>query len=110
MRPLLERLKNEILLLDGSMGALLQSRGLPPGYATDLWNLERPQDIQQVHSEYVEAGSDIILTNTFGSSRLRLREYDAEGQIREINEAGVEMARRAAKGKAYVAGKNHESP
>jgi len=104
VRPLLERLKNEILLLDGSMGALLQSRGLPPGYAPDLWNLERPQDIQQVHSEYVEAGSDIILTNTFGSSRLRLREYDAEGQIREINEAGVEMARRAAKGKAYVAG------
>ena len=104
MRPLLERLKNEILLLDGSMGALLQSRGLPPGYAPDLWNLERPQDIQQVHSEYVEAGSDIILTNTFGSSRLRLREYDAEGQIREINEAGVEMARRASRGKAYVAG------
>jgi 5-methyltetrahydrofolate--homocysteine methyltransferase len=104
VKPLLERLKNEILLLDGSMGALLQSRGLPPGYAPDLWNLERPQDIQQVHSEYVEAGSDIILTNTFGSSRLRLREYDAEGQIREINEAGVEMARRAAKGKAYVAG------
>ncbi len=104
MKPLLERLKNEILLLDGSMGALLQSRGLPPGYAPDLWNLERPQDIQQVHSEYVEAGSDIILTNTFGSSRLRLREYDAEGQIREINEAGVEMARRASRGKAYVAG------
>ena len=104
MKPLLERLKNEILLLDGSMGALLQSRGLPAGYAPDLWNLERPLDIQQVHSEYVQAGSDIILTNTFGSSRLRLREYESEGQIREINEAGVEMARRAARGKAYVAG------
>lgn len=100
----MERLKSEILLLDGSMGALLQSRGLPAGYAPDLWNLERPQEIQHVHSEYVNAGSDIILTNTFGSSRLRLREYDAENRIVEINRAGVELAHRASRGRAYVAG------
>ncbi len=104
MKPLLDRLKTEILLLDGSMGALLQTRGLPAGYAPDLWNLERPQEIQRVHAEYVEAGSDIILTNTFGSSRLRLREYDAEHRIIEINRAGVDLAQRASHGRAYVAG------
>ncbi len=104
MTPLLERLKQDILILDGSMGALLQGRGLPPGYAPDLWNLERPQDIQAVHAEYRAAGSDILLTNTFGASRRRLAEYQAEGRIREINVAGVDLARRAAAGKAYVAG------
>ncbi|MGC8529655.1 MAG: homocysteine S-methyltransferase family protein [Leptospirillia bacterium] len=104
MIPLLERLKKDILILDGSMGALLQGRGLPPGYAPDLWNLERPKDIQAVHAEYRAAGSDILLTNTFGASRRRLAEYQAEGRIREINHAGVELARRAAAGKAYVAG------
>ena len=86
------------------MGALLQSRGLPAGYAPDLWNLERPSDIQNVHAEYVDAGSDIILTNTFGSSRLRLREYNSEDRIGEINRAGVELARRASRGRAYIAG------
>ena len=104
MIPLLERLKKDILILDGSMGALLQGRGLPPGYAPDLWNLERPKDIQAVHAEYRAAGSDILLTNTFGASRRRLAEYQAEGRIREINHAGVELARRAAQGKAYIAG------
>ncbi len=104
MIPLLERLQRDILLLDGSMGALLQGRGLPPGYAPDLWNLERPDDIAAVHAEYAEAGSDILLTNTFGASRLRLQEYHAESRIREINEAGVVLARRASKGKAYIAG------
>ena len=104
MTPLLERLKKDILILDGSMGALLQGRGLPPGYAPDLWNLERPKDIQAVHAEYRAAGSDILLTNTFGASRRRLAEYQAEGRIREINVAGVELARRAAGGKAYIAG------
>lgn len=102
--PILERLQREILLLDGSMGALLQGRGLPPGYAPDLWNLERPDDIAAVHAEYAQAGSNILLTNTFGASRLRLQEYQAESRIREINEAGVLLARRASKGKAYIAG------
>jgi 5-methyltetrahydrofolate--homocysteine methyltransferase len=101
---ILERLRKEILLLDGSMGALLQGRGLPPGYAPDLWNLEKPDEIAAVHAEYAAAGSNILLTNTFGASRLRLAEYGAESRIREINRAGVELARRASKGKAYIAG------
>lgn len=104
MNELLNRLTNEVLLLDGSMGAMLQLRGLPPGYAPDLWNLEKPDVIFDIHREYVKAGSNIILTNTFGASRLRLAEYDAENKLQEINHAAVQMARKAIGDKGYVAG------
>lgn len=104
MQKFLHKLKNEIMLLDGSMGAMLQSRGLPPGYAPDLWNLERPDVVLDIHREYVNAGSDVILTNTFGSTRLRLAEYSAENRLREINQEAVKIARKAAENKAFVAG------
>ncbi len=90
------------MILDGSMGALLQSRKLPDGYAPDLWNLENPQAIESVHREYIDAGSDIVLTNTFGATSLRLGEYGAAAQLREINEAAVSIARRAAAGRAVL--------
>ncbi len=102
--PILDRLSKEILILDGSMGALLQGRELPMGYAPDLWNLENPKAIEAVHREYIEAGSNILLTNTFGASRLRLAEYKAEGKLKEINHAAVDIARKASGGKAYLAG------
>lgn len=78
------------------MGAFLQARGLPDGYAPDLWNVENPDVITSIHREYISAGCDIILTNTFGASRLRLGEYDAQHRVREINLAAVANARRAA--------------
>jgi 5-methyltetrahydrofolate--homocysteine methyltransferase len=90
-----DRLKNEVLILDGSMGAFLQARGLPDGYAPDLWNVEQPEAITAVHREYVNAGADILLTNTFGASRIRLGEYGAQARVREINIAAAECARRA---------------
>ncbi|MDD5433940.1 MAG: homocysteine S-methyltransferase family protein [Nitrospira sp.] len=93
-----------MLLLDGSMGAMLQLRGLPPGYAPDLWNLEKPDVISDIHREYIKAGSNIILTNTFGASRLRLTEYDAENRLREINQEAVKIARKAAGDSVFVAG------
>lgn len=87
------------------MGALLQGRGLPNGYAPDLWNLERPKDILQVHKEYAAAGADILLTNTFGASKLRLAEYNAYNKLREINFSAVKLAREAFAGRTgYVAG------
>ena len=104
MRNLLQRLRHEVLLLDGSMGVMLQNRGLPAGYAPDLWNLERPDIIHEVHREYVKAGSDIILTNTFGASRLRLAEYGAEDKLAEINREAVRIARKAAGESGFVAG------
>jgi 5-methyltetrahydrofolate--homocysteine methyltransferase len=100
---LLDDLKRKILILDGSMGALLQNRGLPSGYAPDLWNLENPDAIEAVHREYAEAGSDIVITNTFGASRIRLEEYDAVDRLVAINHAAVKIARKGAPGR-YVAG------
>ena len=100
---LLSDLKEKILILDGSMGALLQDRGLPAGYAPDLWNLEKPEIIEAVHREYAEAGADVVITNTFGASRLRLAEYNAVDKLADINRAAVNIARKGAP-RAYVAG------
>ncbi len=101
---ILERLAREALTLDGSMGALLQGRGLPSGYAPDLWNLENAAAIEAVQREYVKAGARILLTNTFGASRRRLAEYDAQSRLREINAAAVAIARRAGGDSVLVAG------
>ena len=97
-------LANELMILDGSMGALLQKRGLPPGYAPDLWNIENPDTIRGVHQEYFDAGANIIITNTFGASRLRLQEYQAYGKLKEINARAVDIARSVVGEKGFVAG------
>ncbi len=101
---IIERLGKEVLIIDGSMGALLQSEGLPSGYAPDLWNLEKPDAIASVHKRYVEAGAQIIISNTFGASRPRLEEYGRQNDLKKINRAGIEIARKAADGRALVAG------
>lgn len=99
-----EALNNRLLVLDGSMGALLMKRNLPPGYAPDLWNLEKPEIIEQTQREYAEAGADILITNTFGASKLRLNEYQAYSKLKEINSRAVEIARRAGGDKTFIAG------
>lgn len=99
-----EELGKRILVLDGSMGALLQNRGLPAGMAPDVWMMDNSDVIFGAHKEYADAGADILITNTFGASRWRLAEYQAEGRIREINARAVELARKAANGRAFVAG------
>lgn len=93
---LLKELEKRILILDGSTGALLQGRGLPDGHAPDLWNLENPEAVRDVSRHYAEAGSDIVLTNTFGASRLRLAEYGAYDKLKDINRAAVKLAREGA--------------
>ncbi len=101
---LIERLGKEVIIIDGSMGALLQSEGLPSGYSPDLWNLEKPDAIASVHKRYIDAGAQIIIANTFGASRPRLEEYGREHDLKKVNRAGVEIARKAADGRALVAG------
>jgi len=96
MTNLLDTLNSKIMILDGSMGALLQGRGLPYGYAPDLWNLEKPDTVKDVHAQYAGAGSDIVLTNTFGASRLRLAEYNAQNDLKQINRIAVKLARQGA--------------
>ena len=90
--------------MDGAMGSLLRSRGLPAGIPVAAWNLEAPEAVLGVHRDYVEAGAGILLTNTFGASRDRLEAIGAGDRVESINRAGAELARRAASSGALVAG------
>jgi len=92
---LLEALRDRVLLGDGATGTELQQAGLPPGGCGEAWNLDAPEKILAIQRAYVDAGSDCLITNTFGASRIMLERHDEEGRVREINRAGVEIARRA---------------
>jgi 5-methyltetrahydrofolate--homocysteine methyltransferase len=101
--PFLEAIRERILVLDGAMGTMLQERGLKPGQSPEELNLTLPEVVAGVHREYRDAGADIIVTNTFGGNREKLSHYGLEDRLREINQAGVTIARDAAGDSAYVA-------
>jgi 5-methyltetrahydrofolate--homocysteine methyltransferase len=84
------------LLADGATGSNLFERGLQSGDAPELWNTEHPDRVAQLHQAFVEAGADIILTNSFGGTRHRLKLHKAEGRVAELNEAAARLARREA--------------
>jgi 5-methyltetrahydrofolate--homocysteine methyltransferase len=90
------------VITDGAWGTQLQARGLSQGEFPDLWNLSHRDRVLEVARSYVEAGSEVILTNTFGANRLRLGEQAAASQLEEINVRGVEISREAAQGRAQV--------
>lgn len=91
------------LLTDGAWGTQLQARGLTTGEFPDGWNLTHADKVGEVARAYVEAGSQIILTNTFGANRVRLAESDELArQVVEINRKGVGISKQAAEGRAYV--------
>ena len=81
------------LLADGATGTTLFDMGLVSGDAPELWNVDQPDRIRALHRGFVEAGSDIILTNTFGANRHRLKLHGAEGRVKELNAAAVRLAR-----------------
>ena len=84
------------LLADGAMGSNLFDRGLVSGDAPELWNITHPDRIAQLHAEFVAAGADILLTNSFGGTRHRLKLHQAEGRVAELNAAAARLARSAA--------------
>jgi methionine synthase I (cobalamin-dependent) len=103
MHPLIESLlKERPVLTDGSWGTQIQKRGLKRGESPDSWNLNHPQLVEEVAGVYVDAGSRIILTNTFGSSRPALERFGLGDKTAEINAAGVRISKKAAKDRAYV--------
>jgi 5-methyltetrahydrofolate--homocysteine methyltransferase len=102
---LLRRLaQGDTLLADGAMGTLLIAQELEPGSPPEVWNVEHPQRIADVHRAYVDSGSRIILTNTFGGSRIRLNRAGLGSRAAEFNRAAAALARAAAGGRAFVAG------
>jgi methionine synthase I (cobalamin-dependent) len=90
------------VVTDGAWGTQLQARGLPIGECPDAWNLSHPECVAEVAEAYVSAGSQVILTNTFGANRLSLARYDLAGRAEEINRLGAGISRRAANGRAHV--------
>ncbi len=97
-----ELLKNQPVVLDGAWGTQMQAKGLPDGACPDEWNLSSPEKVEEVASEYVEAGSQIIITNTFSATRICLEQSGLAEKVREINMAGVQISKRAAGAKAMV--------
>jgi len=93
------------LLADGAMGTQLMAAGLEQGSCGEAWNLTHPERVLAIQRRYAEVGSDCILTNTFGGSRIMLGRHGNAGKAIEINQAGAEIARRAFNGRAgYVIG------
>ena len=102
---ILSRLRSgRVIVADGAMGTMLQETGLPPGMSPEAWLLESPDAVRTVHSAYVEAGADLILTCTFGGTRTRLERAGLAERMTEVNQQAVEIARNAAGDEAYVAG------
>ncbi len=97
-----ELISTGTVLTDGAWGTELQSRGLEIGTLPDTWNLSHPERVEEVPRAYVEAGSQIVLTNTFQANRFTLAKYPDAPGVAEINRAGVEISKRAAAGRAKV--------
>ena len=103
MRSLLERIRDgEILVADGAMGTMLMDHGLRPGEPPESFNLTRPQVLEEIARLYLEAGADIVQTNTFGASPLRLSSYSLEDKTEKVNANAVLAARKAVEDRAYI--------
>jgi len=103
LHPTLARLlTRRVVITDGAWGTQLQARGLSGGECPDAWNLSRPADVESVARAYVDAGSHVILTNTFRSNRLALAGYELANRVRELNVAGAQISLHATGAKALV--------
>ncbi|QGQ44630.1 bifunctional homocysteine S-methyltransferase/methylenetetrahydrofolate reductase [Metabacillus sediminilitoris] len=98
----LEDLKSKILIGDGAMGTMLYSHGVDRCF--EELNLSKPDDVIHVHEAYIQAGANLIQTNTYGANDIKLSRYGLEDEIRQINKQAVEIAKRAAAGSTYVFG------
>ncbi|MEI3611943.1 bifunctional homocysteine S-methyltransferase/methylenetetrahydrofolate reductase [Pseudogracilibacillus sp. SO30301A] len=99
---LLADLKKRILIADGAMGTILYSHGVDRSF--EELNLSHPEQIQNVHEAYINAGADVIQTNTYGANYIKLARYGLEEQVKNINQKAVQIARKASKGSVHVLG------
>ena len=96
MSAIYDALANTVLASDGAMGTMLQERGLTDGGAPELWNVEKPEEIEAVLEAYAAAGANFITTNTFGATRGRLELHGLADRVIELNQAGAAIARKVA--------------
>ena len=105
-----KQLNKRPLLLDGAMGTMLQTYGLKSGECPEEWNISHPQVITKIHQEYINAGADIILTNTFGGSKIKLSNFGLGNDMVKINESAVNIAKevinkeRGSQKRIFIAG------
>jgi 5-methyltetrahydrofolate--homocysteine methyltransferase len=103
VRPLLERLAaGELLVGDGALGTMLLERGLKPGQSPESLTLQRPEVLEEIARLYLDAGADLLETNTFGGSPLKLALHGLEADTERVNGEAVRTVRRVAAGRAYV--------
>lgn len=102
--PLLEVLKTRILLGDGAMGTQLQLAGIEAGGCGEAWNLDEPEKVLAIQQAYAKAGSDCLITNTFGGSRYTLNRHGQAGRTYELNKAAAGIARQALGERGWVLG------
>jgi len=105
MENILKRLRRgEVIVGDGALGTMLMQRGLKHGDPPEAYNIANPHIIEEIASLYLEAGAEIITTNTFGASPIRLQQFSLENDTEVINQKAVEAVRRAVQDKAYISG------
>ena len=90
------------IIADGAMGSMLFSMGLDRGASAELWNVEQPEKVGSVHRAYIEAGAQIILTNTLGGTRIRLQMDGLDDRTAEVNRAGGPDRQRRSRSRAHT--------
>jgi 5-methyltetrahydrofolate--homocysteine methyltransferase len=85
-----------VLVADGATGTMLQNAGLPRGASPERWNLENPEAVRNLHRSYIDAGADIVLTNTFGGNRYRMEREGLQDQVQEVNRMAARLAHQVA--------------
>jgi len=105
MSKIIQEIQNgRILVSDGAWGTFLQKKGLTPGECPEQWNMTRSEDIFDIAKSYIDAGADMIETNSFGGNYFKLKGYGLENQVFELNKAAAEISRKAAGTDRFVLG------
>ena len=102
--PFLEAVRKSIVVFDGAMGSLLYERGVFVTQNFEQLNTSRPEVVRRIHNDYLEAGANVLQTNTFGANRICLERHGLVGEVHALNLAGARLAREVAGDSAYVAG------
>lgn len=99
-----DAIQKGIVLLDGGFGTELIARGFPQGACPETWNVERPEVVQEIHKNYFDAGSDAVLTNSFGGSKIKLNDYSLGDRCYELNKAAATIANQVKPEGKFVGG------